>query len=110
MRTFRYARTSTNNCAPIQRLIPGTLVLACVEKINKTDIAVSLPNSLTGYIPITQISEKISAKLEALAAESESDEEEDKEEDEKEDELNLESYFRVGQYLRAHVLHSTEEV
>ena len=88
-------------------------MLGCVQKINKTDIALSLPNNLTGYIPITQISDKLNARIEALAKDAEkSDAEEDEEEDdddEEEDDLDLSALFRVGQYLRAHVLHASEE-
>ncbi|WBW74778.1 U3 snoRNP-associated protein Rrp5 [Schizosaccharomyces osmophilus] len=47
-------------------LIPGTLILGQVSQINTLDIAVSLPNGLSGYVPITSISEKLSQRLENL--------------------------------------------
>lgn len=90
--------------------MPGTLVLGCIQKVNKTDIALSLPNNLTGFISITQISDKLTSQIEALAeSESESDE---PEEDDKSisDHIDLENIFRVGQYLRACVLRAPEDV
>ncbi|KAI5806996.1 rRNA biogenesis protein RRP5 [Geopyxis carbonaria] len=93
-----------------KKLVPGALVLGCIQKINKTDIALSLPNNLTGFISITQISDKLTSKIEALAeSESEGEEAED---DNKSvsDHIDLESIFRVGQYLRACVLRAPEEV
>ncbi|RPA84282.1 nucleic acid-binding protein [Ascobolus immersus RN42] len=96
-----------------KRLAPGSLVLGCISAINQTDIALSLPNNLTGYVPLTSISDKYNEKLQKMLDGSESDDE-DKEneepEDDKEDEgLNLESHFKVGQYLRAYVESTMEE-
>ncbi|KAK9326007.1 hypothetical protein V1517DRAFT_312424 [Lipomyces orientalis] len=96
-----------------KKLVPGTFVLGQISEINAYDIALSLPNSLTGYIPITNISEQISTKLEALekdsdAEQSASDSEnvgEPKSEERKEineDQIpDLKTMFAVGQWLRA---------
>lgn len=84
-----------------------------MERINSTDIALSLPNNLTGFVPITQISEKVTSRVEAMAEDTddEDDEKEDAEkDDEDDDDVHLEGMFKVGQYLRAYVLHATEEV
>ncbi|KAI5788698.1 hypothetical protein FPQ18DRAFT_245482, partial [Pyronema domesticum] len=95
-----------------KKLVPGTLVLGCIEKINSMDITLSLPNNLVGFIPITQISDKVNERIEAMTQES--DDENDNEADDAEmpetDDVKLDSMFRVGQYLRAYVLHSKEEV
>ncbi|KAA8912855.1 hypothetical protein FN846DRAFT_931829 [Sphaerosporella brunnea] len=106
-----------------KRLVPGTMVLGCVERINSTDIALSLPNNLTGFIPITQISEKVTKRIEAMLEDSDDskDEEEgdkpeadeDAEEDAEKpesDDVQLDSMFKIGQYLRAYILHAKEEV
>jgi rRNA biogenesis protein RRP5 len=106
---------------PIQRLVPGTLVLGCVEKINNLDIALSLPNNLTGFVPITQISERVTQRVVAMAEDSDEEDEEDEEESAKpeaendtekpeSDDVQLDGMFKVGQYLRAYVLHAKEEV
>ncbi|KAK9239989.1 hypothetical protein V1525DRAFT_396537 [Lipomyces kononenkoae] len=94
-----------------KKLVPGTLVLGQVSQINLYDIALSLPNNLTGYIPITNISEQISTKLDAIEQESDdvssaSDGEENGEDKSNkkinEDQIpDLKSLFRVGQWLRA---------
>ena len=83
------------------RLAPGSIVLGQVSKINQYDIALSLPNNLTGYVPLTAISDILTGEVEASLEGSSS---------EKEDELNgserhldLHSLFAVGQYLRAFV-------
>ncbi|KAL7272217.1 rRNA biogenesis protein rrp5 [Rhizina undulata] len=99
-----------------KRLAPGTLVLGCVSQITSTDIGLSLPNNLTGYIPLTSISEKLTEKIEALVEASDEEEDSDAEtkEDEKEDKksdidsIDLPSMFHLGQYLRAYVVHSSE--
>lgn len=105
-----------------KRLVPGTLVLGCVEQVNNMDIALSLPNSLTGYIPITRISEKMTKRIEILMQDSDKEddsaEKEDNSEDDShehqeqtaEDDVDLSSMYKAGQYLRAYVVHSTEEV
>jgi rRNA biogenesis protein RRP5 len=92
------------------------LVLGCVEKINSLDIALSLPNNLRGFIPITQISERVTQRVVAIAEDSDEEEEGDKLEAENDaekpesDDVQLDGMFKVGQYLRAYVLHAKEEV
>jgi rRNA biogenesis protein RRP5 len=89
-----------------QRIVPGSLVLGQVSQINAHDIALSLPNNLTGYVPITSISDKITQKIEAIAAAEENDEED--EENEAED-INLKGLFSIGQYLRAFVVSTSDD-
>jgi rRNA biogenesis protein RRP5 len=82
------------------------------------DIALSLPNNLTGFIPITRISGKLTERVEALAEELQEEEEEEEEEEKTSDadgetegdDVDLEGMFKIGQYLRAYVIHSIEDV
>ncbi|KAL8637817.1 MAG: hypothetical protein Q9228_004959 [Teloschistes exilis] len=87
-----------------RRLVPGTLVLGQVSQINQHDIALSLPNNLTGYIPITSISDRLTEIVEKKVE----DQEDDKGEAEDKD-MNLSTYFYVGQYLRASVISTEKE-
>ena len=74
------------------------MVLGQVSQVNRYDVALALPNNLTGYIPLTAISDKITERVETLVAE---DEAIDKQYDN--NEIDLEALFSVGQYLRAYV-------
>lgn len=78
------------------------MVLGQVSSINAHDIGLSLPNNLTGYIPMTAISKNFEQKIEKLLNEDQSDEEE--EDDDAGDDLDLKNYFYLGQYLRAYVM------
>lgn len=73
-------------------------MLGQVSQINRYDVALALPNNLTGYIPLTSISDIITEKVETLVAE---DDEIDKEVETKD--VDLKSFFSLGQYLRAYV-------
>ena len=77
------------------------MVLGQVSKINRHDIALTLPNNLTGYIPLTSISDKVTKLLEALAVDEDSTLASECEGSSKE--IDLESFFVPGQYLRAYV-------
>jgi rRNA biogenesis protein RRP5 len=75
------------------------MVLGQVTSINSHDIGLALPNNLTGYVPLTAISETFDKKIEkVLNAEDESDDE-----DSEEDSLDPSDYFYIGQFLRAYV-------
>ena len=86
-----------------KRLAPGSLVLGQVSQINRYDIALCLPNNLTGYVPLTSISDILTKEVEARA---EQDEEEEGD-GSNGNELSLGCYFTIGQYLRVYVV-STE--
>lgn len=63
----------------------------------------SLPNSLSGFVPITNISKKFSSALEDAAADSD-------EEDSAEDKVpSLSECFKVGQWLRALIVSTTTD-
>jgi len=79
------------------------LVLGQVSQINDLDIALSLPNNLTGYVPITSISDKITQRIEAIAADEGNDEETELED------VDLKKLFTIGQYLRAYVVSTKDD-
>ncbi|PLB51121.1 nucleic acid-binding protein [Aspergillus steynii IBT 23096] len=83
-----------------KRIVPGTMVLGQVSSINAHDIGLSLPNNLTGYVPLTAVSKVLEEKLESLLQENDNDD--DDEDDE--DDFDLKDYFYLGQYLRAYVV------
>ena len=84
------------------------MVLGQVSQINRYDITLSLPNNLTGYIPLTSISDQVTEKARALVAEEQSEGSEKGAESS--EELDLESLFSIGQYLRAYVTSTTRPV
>ena len=81
------------------------MVLGQISQINKYDIALTLPNNLTGYIPLTSISDTVTSRAEALAADEASSIES---EDANSEEIELKSLFSIGQYLRAYVTSTGE--
>ncbi|KAL8677613.1 MAG: hypothetical protein Q9186_005972 [Xanthomendoza sp. 1 TL-2023] len=85
-----------------KRLAAGSMVLGQVSHINRYDVALSLPNNLTGYLPITSVSDRLTAKVERLAADNDEDNDGTQDQD-----VDLSSYFFIGQYLRAYIV-STE--
>ncbi|PHH60609.1 hypothetical protein CDD81_1399 [Ophiocordyceps australis] len=88
-----------------KRLVTGSLVLVQVTRINNLNLEVSLPNNLTGHVSIAAISDQLSSRLQNDASE-------DGEQDDKsssQDNVDLKSLFSIGQYLRAHVVSTTEE-
>jgi rRNA biogenesis protein RRP5 len=89
-----------------QRIVTGSLVLGQVSQITSYDIALSLPNNLTGYVPITSISDKITERIEASAA---TEENEDEDEEQESEDVNLMKLFSIGQYLRAYVVSTSDD-
>ncbi|EMC98194.1 hypothetical protein BAUCODRAFT_32189 [Baudoinia panamericana UAMH 10762] len=79
-----------------KNLAVGSQVLGYVTAITARDIALALPNNLTGYVPITAVSDILNARIERLLAEDErrADDDED---------VDLKRLFYVGQWLRATV-------
>ncbi|TGJ82936.1 hypothetical protein E0Z10_g5830 [Xylaria hypoxylon] len=85
-----------------QRLVKGSLVLGQVTEIHPLQVVLALPNSLSGHVPITSISNLLS---ERVAAEAEAPDEDETETDT----IDLNDIFEVGQYLRAYVTSTTED-
>jgi rRNA biogenesis protein RRP5 len=88
-----------------KRLVPGSLVLGQVSKINVHDIALALPNNLTGYVPLTSISGKLTERVEKLVAD---DGASDDDTSIIADDIDLNDLFSIGQYLRAFVVSTNE--
>ncbi|KAK0248844.1 hypothetical protein B0A54_12762 [Friedmanniomyces endolithicus] len=80
-------------------LLVGSQVLGYVTAITGKDLALALPNNLTGYVPITAISQTLNARIEKLLAADEAQEGGDGEIED----VDLKQLFHVGQWLRATV-------
>ncbi|KAL9096845.1 MAG: hypothetical protein Q9165_000809 [Trypethelium subeluteriae] len=89
-----------------RKLVPGSIVLGKVAQITSHDIALTLPNNLTGYIPLTSVSDTLNQRIETILAQSDEDDPEGVNED---DDINLREIFRIGQYLRACVVSNSDE-
>ena len=76
-----------------------------ISQITRYDLALNLPNNLTGYVPLTSISDKLTKRIETLAAN-----EEDADEEDVDTSVDLKTLFSVGQYLRAYVTSTQEQV
>ncbi|KAH8806363.1 hypothetical protein F5882DRAFT_316793 [Hyaloscypha sp. PMI_1271] len=90
-----------------KRIVPGSLVLGQVSQINDHDIALSLPNNLTGYVPITLISNKINQRIDDIAAAE--DDENDEDDEANSEDVELVKLFSIGQYLRAYVVSTSDD-
>lgn len=100
-----------------KNLIPGTSVLGQIVRIDKVSLSLAIGDNLVGYIPITAISSEISQLLERYENLMESDEESDSEDDEittgatlKPEFPKMSLIFQLGQWLRAVVTPSEENV
>ncbi|GAB7357907.1 hypothetical protein MBLNU230_g0075t1 [Neophaeotheca triangularis] len=82
-----------------KNLVVGSSVLGRVTAITGRDVALALPNNLTGYAPITAISARLNARIESMLAGDADNDEDDEDED-----LNLKELFHIGQWLRASVI------
>lgn len=91
-----------------QRIVTGSIILGQVSQINSHDIALSLPNNLTGYVPITSMSDKITERIEAIA-EAEDEDAKDEEGSQDSDDVDLDKLFTIGQYLRAYVVSTSDD-
>ncbi|PGH12623.1 hypothetical protein AJ79_04121 [Helicocarpus griseus UAMH5409] len=90
-----------------KRIVIGSKVLGQISSINAHDIGLSLPNNLTGYIPLTAVSKTLRQKIEKLLSGGQDDDEGS--DDDEEEDLDLKSYFKLGQYLRASVTSTESE-
>ncbi|ODV95492.1 hypothetical protein PACTADRAFT_50207 [Pachysolen tannophilus NRRL Y-2460] len=102
----------------LKTLTPGTTILGQISQINKMEICLALTDNITGFIPITAISEEITSLLEKFQEEQEQEEKnafdddgDDDQQQEEEEEENttselpdLRNYFKIGQWLRALVV------
>lgn len=87
-----------------KRIAPGTIVLGQVSAITSRDITLTLPNNLSGFVPITQVSDHVTEQIEKVLAE-----EEDESESEEIADVDLRKTVKLGQYLRAYVTSTGDE-
>jgi len=81
----------------------GSVLLGYVTAVTSRDVEVALANNLTGYVPITAVSERLNARIEKLLEnEGQAGQGEDEDED-----MYLKDLFYVGQWLRATVTATT---
>jgi rRNA biogenesis protein RRP5 len=90
-----------------KRLVPGSMVLGQVTEITSRDLVLALPNNLSGFVPMTAISDKLTARIEKLVQEEENSDDGADESEEFED-IELKKMFFVGQYLRAYVTSASD--
>ncbi|CCH60604.1 hypothetical protein TBLA_0D00960 [Henningerozyma blattae CBS 6284] len=90
----------------------GSILLGQITSTTKKDLCVTFTDGISGYVPITHISDHITHILEDI--DDDMSDEEEKDECEKEenthdfDELpNLNKYFKIGQWLRCSVIKNT---
>ncbi|KAF2773115.1 nucleic acid-binding protein [Teratosphaeria nubilosa] len=79
-------------------LVVGSSVLGYVTAITNKDVALALPNNLTGYVPITAVCESLNNRIEKLLADDAPNGDEDEDDD-----VDLKQLFHTGQWLRATV-------
>jgi rRNA biogenesis protein RRP5 len=87
-----------------KRITFGSLILGQIVKINSRDLAISLPNNLTGYVPITAISRQLTARIEELVGKDVRNRKEDDDSTDEGTEIDLDDYFQSGQYVRVAVI------
>jgi rRNA biogenesis protein RRP5 len=92
-----------------KRLIPGSLVLGQITKITSRDIALALPNNLTGYVPLTAVSDQLTKRVEKMLEDND-DESQSGDEDKDFEDIELKNLFTIGQYLRAYVTSNGSDI
>lgn len=85
-------------------LTVGSTVLGRVTAVTSREIALALPNNLTGFVPITAVSQVLNARIERVLEETNSDDLEAADED-----IILQDLFSHGQWLRAVVTSNGSE-
>lgn len=86
-----------------KRLVPGTLVLGRVHTVLPLHLVVNLPNNLLAHVPITEVSNTLTA---ALNREMNEDDEDVEMDDEEGGAPELPELFAPGQYVAAKVLNA----
>jgi rRNA biogenesis protein RRP5 len=84
-------------------LVTGSVVLGRVIAITNKDVAVSLANNLTGFVPLTAVSERLNSRIEKLVGDDQdgADLGEDEDDENDTDDIDLKKLFYLGQWLRA---------
>lgn len=79
-------------------LVVGSSVLGRVTAITGRDVALALPNNLTGFVPITAVSERLNARIERMLSDDAKAGADGSGDDE---DIDLKQLFHHGQWLRA---------
>jgi rRNA biogenesis protein RRP5 len=82
--------------------VEGTLVLGQISQVNTQDLAIALPNNLTGYVSLARISAPLTKAIESALRD-----EEDCDNDDEPDVPLLTEMFTVGQWVRTVVVENT---
>lgn len=92
-------------------LTQGMLVLGQVIDVTTRDIVLALPNNLTGFVPLTAISDIVNRRIQAILEDDSEDQKKENEDDieEKEVDVNIKKLARPGQYFRAYVTSTITE-
>lgn len=98
-------------------LQPGSLVLGQIRQISQMEVVVALPDDITAFLPITNISDEITAQLEAYDDQDDSDSDMDIDSEtiianksKKAVEFpELNKLFHVGQWISAQVVSNVDE-
>lgn len=98
-------------------LQPGSLVLGQIRQISQMEVVVALANDINAFLPITNISDEITAQLEAYDEQNESDSEMDIDNEtvvanksKKSVEFpQLSKLFKIGQWVSAQIVSNIDE-
>lgn len=101
----------------VHLLQPGSMVLGQIRKISQMEIVVSLADDMTGFLPITNISDEITTQLEDFDDQNNSDSDMDVDSEvivTNKPKKNvkfpeLENLFKVGQWISAQVVSNVDE-
>lgn len=85
-----------------KNLFPGCTVMGQITRISKMNLTVSIGNNLLAFVPITSISEEVTAQIEAYENSASEDSEEEDEDDKEFPSLG--DIFSVGQWVRGKVV------
>lgn len=89
-----------------KRLVPGTLILGRVHTVLPLHLVLSLPNNLLGHVPITEISNTLTAALNKEMNDGEDESMDEEEDDDESGAPELPELFVPGQYVAAKVLNA----
>ncbi|KAJ2603240.1 rRNA biogenesis protein rrp5 [Coemansia sp. RSA 1721] len=100
-------RVSAVESLSFKKLTKGALLLGCISAIQDLQLRVSLPNGLSGVVPITSISPELTALVEKAAEEQEDSEDDDAmdvDTEQNDDPLDLKSRFYIGQFVKCAIV------
>ena len=89
-----------------KHIVSGTILLGQVVHVTMRDLALALPNGLTGHVPLTAISRQITEDVESILLRHDVHMDEDSEVDA--GDIDIRQYFLKGQYLRSCVTSASD--